>query len=185
MRRRNVLASVIAGTAILAATCGPSRAQSSASHRVSDLSFTGGAASAAAPSTSPSYRVTLAAVGDVPRGVPTLSGAAYSVSGGFVGTYPPPLEVANLRFAAPGSTRLAWNAEPSAGTYQVYRGAVGGPPAPCLAGPLTLREHVDPAAPAPGSGFQYLVTARNRLGEEGTAGNRSDGSARTTGAACP
>jgi hypothetical protein len=82
---------------------------------------------------------------------------------------------------APGSSlawsgpQLAWTADPSASSYNLYRGSLplvdgnldgladsyGSPFACGLTAPLAA----DPAVPALGSGFYYLVTGRNAVGE--------------------
>jgi len=82
---------------------------------------------------------------------------------------------------APGSSlawsgpQLVWTADPSASTYNLYRGnlplvdgnldgladSYGSPLACGLTAPLAA----DPAVPALGSGFTYLITGRNAIGE--------------------
>jgi hypothetical protein len=82
---------------------------------------------------------------------------------------------------APGSSlawsgpQLAWTADPSASSYNLYRGSLplvdgnldgladsyGSP----LACGLTFPLAADPAVPALGGGFFYLVTGRNTIGE--------------------
>jgi matrixin len=82
---------------------------------------------------------------------------------------------------APGSSllwsgpQLTWAADPASSTYNLYRGALplvdsdlngladsyGSPLACDLTAPLAA----DPAVPALGSGFTYLVTGRNAIGE--------------------
>jgi len=70
---------------------------------------------------------------------------------------------------------LMWAADPASSTYNLYRGdlplvdsnldgladSYGSPLACGLTAPLAA----DPAVPALGSGFTYLVTGRNALGE--------------------
>lgn len=142
---------------------------------------TGGAAMQSA-----SWSVRLDALGEAVPG-PVASSASFTVESGFVGAYPPPREVAGLRFAPASRVRLAWAAERSAGTYGVYRGPTTGVAGggSCLAGGLSGLTYDDPAVPAPGEGSFYLVTARNRLFEEGTKGARSDGTLRPHPAPCP
>ncbi|RMG43381.1 MAG: hypothetical protein D6718_12385, partial [Acidobacteria bacterium] len=134
---------------------------------------------------SASYRITLESVGEGLVGT-GLSSASYRMDGSFAGAYPPPGEVRGLRFAS--RTELRWDPERSVGTYDVYRDAVsslpGGQYGVCWQSGLADEKATDVEAPPPGTGRFYLVTARNRLQEEGPKGDRSDGSERG-GSACP
>jgi hypothetical protein len=104
----------------------------------------------------------------------------------FGNAYPPPGEVTGLQFT--DATTLAWSPEHSAGSYNVYRDALtaltGGGYGTCWE-QETPAATVTDADPVPaGNGFFYLVTAENRLGEEGTKGRDSDDALRG-GDACP
>ena len=90
---------------------------------------------------------------------------------GFIPAFAPPREVLNLRFT--GKDDLAWNHERSIGDYSLYRGLISALPGAygaCELSGLTLASATDPAAPPAGDGYFYLVTANNRLDEEGTKG---------------
>jgi hypothetical protein len=106
---------------------------------------------------------------------------------GFLGGLHPPGEVLNLRFIDP--IALAWDPEPSAGSYNLYRGSIGGAPGDpgaCLQPELpdTSTIDLDPAPPA-GQAWFYLVTVKNRLGENGTPGFDSQGAPRPDPSPCP
>ena len=85
----------------------------------------------------------------------------------------------NLRF--PAKTTLTWNPEISVGTYNLYRGDLAALPgnngAKVQTG-LTTPTATDSQTPAPGECLIYLVTASNRLNEEGTKGADSAGTPR-------
>lgn len=134
---------------------------------------------------SSSFRISLDAIGDAVQPM-RVSSSSYSVSGGFVGTYPPPGEVSGLRFK--NRTLLAWDGEPSTGAYNLYRdllGALtGGDFGQCFKRDLPDTDEPDAEVPGPGEGFFYLVTAKNRLEEEGTKGESSSGAYRG-GTSCP
>jgi len=71
-----------------------------------------------------------------------------------------------------------WDPEPSIGVYNLYRNAA------CLQQDLVNPSSSDAATPAAGQAYLYLVTAENRLREEGTRGYQSSGTERT-GVPCP
>jgi hypothetical protein len=106
---------------------------------------------------------------------------------GFVGSYPPPGEVLNLRFSN-GQT-LVWDADRAVGDYALYRSLVsdlyvldyGG----CHEHGITAETTTDSDAPPSTDGYYYLVTARNRLFEEGPKGYDSDEYPRANDAPCP
>ena len=152
---------------------GPARSQESPSFRLSESVLNaGGRPVNGAVATSASFRIELDALGD-------------AVSD-FVAVYAPPGEVTGLRFD--NHITLRWNAERSAGTYNLYRAglaslatlAYGGCTQTSIAGASTL--DTDPLAS--GAGYFYLVTVENRLAQEGTKGYRSDGIERG-GTVCP
>ena len=91
-----------------------------------------------------------------------------------------------MRFTS--ASAFGWNPEPSVGAYNVYRGLVSGLPSSygaCFASGLTAVSATDAATPAAGQCYFYLVTAENRLAEEGTLGKKSDGTPRPNASPCP
>lgn len=169
------------------ATGGVALAQTSASHRLTESVFNGGGDPwNGASGASASHRVKLDAVGDGLIAV-GLSSASFHMDGGFVDVYPPPGEVAHALFSS--KTTLVWDPEKSIGHYSVYRDSMGvlsgGGTGTCLASNLLSETATDAATPVAGTGFFYLVTARNRLLEEGTKGERSSGLERPNPAPCP
>ena len=133
----------------------------------------------------PHYRISLGTIGDAVARA-QLSSGSFRVDGGFVAAHPPPGEVKGLAFQ--DKATMLWSAEPSAGKYELYRNAISALPADfgaCLLPGLTLPTAGDAATPTPGSGYFYLATARNLLGEEGTTGYRSDGTQRANPTPCP
>ena len=104
-----------------------------------------------------------------------------------------PGEVLNQLFGDP--THLAWDALAGASAYNVYRGGLasfvdtdgdgaadgyGG----CLDAGLASPADIDAATPSAGTGYFYLVTARNPTGE-GSLGRASSGAARPNVSPCP
>jgi hypothetical protein len=172
---------------IALATIGAAQAQESASFRLKEhvLNAGGSPAGGATPG-SASYRVSLDALGEgvLPR---PMSSASFRLDGGFGAAYPPPGEVTGLRFL--DETTLAWNPERSVGLYNLYRdllGALSGSSAgACEQQGLAGETATDSDAVPVGDGYFYLVTAENRLGEEGTRGADSAGASRPTTGACP
>jgi hypothetical protein len=155
----------------------PAYAQESASFSLTEQSFN----AAGNPSDgivlgSASYRITLDAIGDSVQGGKLVS-ASFRLDGGFVGSFPPPEEVHDLRFI--DKDWLAWAPDGSAADYNLYRNGeclwhgISAPPAP------------DPEIPFPGLEFSYLVTAENLLSEEGTTGFDSAGYERANDSPCP
>jgi hypothetical protein len=82
---------------------------------------------------------------------------------------------------------LRWNPEKSVGVYNVYREPISSLPGAgtCLARGLQVTNYNEPTVPLSGTGYYYLITAENRLGEEGTKGFRSSGTERSNAFACP
>ena len=118
---------------------------------------------------------------------PVLAGSTYRLAGGFVGGYPPPGETRGLRFPDPDT--LEWDPEHSAGIYNLYREEFSTLPdlayGSCEQSGVVGETLDDTELPASGDGFFYLVTAKNRLGEEGTKGRDSAGAWRPNPSACP
>jgi hypothetical protein len=183
---RRVLRS-IAVLAMLQYVNATSFAQQSASFRIRESHINeGGNPIGGVTLASASYRVRLDAVGDsVARA--GLAAASYKLDAGFVAGYPPPGEALALRFTGP--QELSWDAERSVGAYDVYRDAMtalaGGATGACFQPDVSAENSSDASIPLNGEGFFYLVTARNRLGEEGTKGFRSGGVERPNPAPCP
>jgi len=171
---------------LLVALCGPASAQTSASFKLTERAINaGGHPLDAIRPASASYRITLGAIGDAAvRNA--LSSASYRGDGGFVGRYAPPGEVQGVRFL--DKTNLTWSHEPSVGTYNLYRNTLASLPGDfgsCYQSALVAPPFGEANAPAQGSGWHYLVTAKNRLREEGTKGRTSIGAERSNLASCP
>lgn len=179
MRRAIVILAVLA-------LGGTAAAQQSASFKLEEHAFNaGGDPSGGTVPASTGFRISLDAVGEAAAAGSPAS-ASFRMDAGFGSSYPPPDEVAGLRFA--DAQTLEWAAEKSTGAYNLYRDLISN-----LAGlgfgsclqqdlPGETATDVDPV-PA-NDGFFYLVTAENRLAEEGSKGSRSDGTERL-GAVCP
>ena len=162
-------------------------AQSSASYMISDHAFNcGGGPRGFLVPTSASYQITLDSIGEMVTGT-SLAGGSFRLEGSLASAHRPPGEVLGLDFT--DDTTLEWDAEPSIGEYQVYRDHLslltGGSTGVCLWWNVTAPIAVDSASPVAGQAYFYLVTARNRLDEEGTKGFRSDGWERPNPAPCP
>jgi hypothetical protein len=132
-----------------------------------------------------SHRVKLDAIGGtVASG---LASASHHLDGGFVASFPPPGEVAGLLFL--DSQTMVWSPDRAVGVYEVYRDPLSalasGATGACFAAGLASETTTDASVPMPGNGYFYLVTARNRLGEEGTKGYRSGGLERPNPLPCP
>lgn len=135
------------------------------------------------------FRIRLDAAGEPFAGLAMASaGNSLRMQGGFVAPYPPPGEVTNLRFAADTIT-LSWNAAPSNGGYSLYRGLVSSLPGlqygQCEQAAIASTSTTDAAGPSVGTGYFYLVTARNSVHDEGTKGYNSAGVERPNPAPCP
>lgn len=183
MRRAIVAAGLLlAGLAVP----GTARAQQSTSFRIYESSLNaGGHPGPAANPASTSFRLSLGSIGEI-SGPATLGSPSFRLDGGFGGHFPPPGEVPGLRFV--DRTTLAWSAERSAGSYNLYRDALGalagGGFGACFRQQLAATTTTDADPLGAGTGFFYLVTVENRLGEEGTKGPQSSGAERR-GTFCP
>ena len=158
-------------------------AQSSANYSIEQGTFNnGGNPSPILSSTN--YRISLDAIGDG-LAQTGLSSASYGMDAGFGPDYRPPGEVQNLRFTS--KTAFGWNPEPSVGKYSTYRGSLGSFAGygTCLHGGLISNADTDTSVPAVGSGYFYLVTARNRIAEEGPKGYNSSGTLDPNSSPCP
>jgi hypothetical protein len=172
--------------ALVALACLPARGQSSASYRLNEQSVNaGGDPRNGIVLVAPSYRVTFDSIGDPLAGAGWTS-TNYRIEAGFPAALAPPGEVGGLGFVS--STMLAWSPERSAQSYAIYRSTVDAldvSTGDCFASYVTGEGAIDSSAPTVGSAFFYLVTSRNRLGEEGTKGFRSDGTERANPDPCP
>jgi hypothetical protein len=165
----------------------PVLAQESASYKVKESVLNaGGHPKDGAILTSASYRIRFDSAGEgvVAAGVVSVS---FHMDGSFMGAYPPAGEVHGLLFS--NKTTMAWVAEKSTGTYNIYRDLMnilsGGGFGTCFAQGLTQPAGSEPNTPPMNNGWFYLVTAENRLREEGTKGDRSSGGQRGNPAPCP
>lgn len=183
MRVRSIRLAVLAGLLGLYSVC-PAAAQSSASYKIGEASFSNaGDPVNGVTLASAHFHIKLDSVGDSTV-LAGLSSASFRADGGFVSHYRPAGEVTSVRFTNP--TTLQWNAEPSAQWYEVYRAtSLPGTFGTCLANDLTTTTVADASTPSIGSRFFYLVTARNRLREEGTKGFGSSGAERPNTLPCP
>jgi len=186
-RRTRILAAIAAGSCLLALSP-RTGAQSSAGHVLEEHTFNAGGnpTDGAAPG-SAGHLLSLDSLGNsVAAGA--LSSASHDLDACFPAAYGPPGEVTHL---LPGPTKddLVWDPEPTVGSYSLYRGVIsdlgGGTYGTCGQSGLTeaIASDADPV-PA-GGGFYYLVTAVNRLDEEGTKGSDSAGTPRANPDACP
>ena len=164
----------------------PVAAQVGANFKIEEHTFNaGGRPEGGATASSVNFRISLDALGDGVVGR-ELSGASYSMDGGFVSAYLPPGEVNALRFDS--SQLFSWTAERSVGTYNVYKSPIGSLPGGfgvCFDSGITGTLAQDPTSPLPGEQWFYLVTARNRLAEEGSKGRQHDGTERGNPSPCP
>jgi hypothetical protein len=158
-------------------------AQSSANYQIEQGTFNNGG-NPVPELTSASYRVTLDAIGDG-LAATNLTSGSYEMDPGFPPAYAPPGEVLNLRFTS--KTQFGWNPEPSVGAYNTYRGDLGvfTGYGLCLHTGLTATSDTDAQTPAAGAGYFYLVTAENRINEEGIKGFNSGGTPDPNPAPCP
>jgi len=171
---------------LLVALGGHASAQTSASFKLTEQAVNaGGHPPDASRPASASFRISLGAIGDT-AGRNALSSASYRGDGGFVVRYTPPGEVQGVRFL--DKVNLTWNNEPSIGSYNLYRNTLASLPGnfgSCYQTALVGAAFSENDAPAQGSGWHYLVTAENRLREEGTKGHTSTGAVRNNLAPCP
>jgi hypothetical protein len=164
-------------------------AQTSPSYKLTESVFNAGG-NPAPVLTSTSYQMTLDSVGDSVSGA-DMSSASFNSSPGFPAAYPPPGEVATVTFT--DKTTLVWTPEGSTGTYNLYRGLLSELPLPtneygdCHTSGITATQATIAGDPDPGLGvcFIYLVTAENRLAEEGTKGTDSEGNPHPNLSPCP
>jgi hypothetical protein len=186
MRRRAAVPVLLAAGWLVLGGPGAAIGQESAGYNLEEHTLNAaGHPGAGTVMVSAGYRITLDAVGDAIAPV-GLASATFQMDGGFAVAYPPPGEVTGLLFGADGAS-ISWDVEPAAMTYNVYRDAIsalpGGLNGLCLQSGLTANAAKDPQTP--GTGWFYLVTSRNSLGEEGTKGFASSGVERANPGPCP
>jgi hypothetical protein len=184
MRKAKPIALGVLSLLALCAVARDTPAQSSTNYQNEEHTVNAGG-NPAPVLTSTNYSVTLSSIGDGLSGT-GMSSTGYSMDGGFPAPYPPPGEVLDLQFTS--KTSFGWDPEVSVGTYRVYRGLVSALSSgygACLTSGLALPLATDAATPSSGQCYFYLVTAENRLSEEGTLGMKSDGTPRPNTAPCP
>ena len=164
----------------------PVLAQESPSFKLTEHAFNaGGHPETGIVMVSPSFKVSLDSIGDavVKTG---LSGPSFRLDAGFASAFPPPGEVLGLGFT--DHATMYWNPERSAGTYNLYRGLLsdlsGLGYGTCLEHHIPGSGTTDPSVPSASDGFYYLVTAENRLDEEGSKGY-GDTAPRPNPSPCP
>jgi hypothetical protein len=162
-------------------------AQTSTSFKLEEQLFNaGGNPADGVVLTSTSFRITLDAIGEsaARRG---LGSDSLGLDGGFVPRYRPPGEVTALRFT--DAVTLVWKADGSVGWYNLYRDLMSNLSTlgygDCDQYDLTTETTTDTDAVPSDDGYFYLVTAKNRLGEEGTKGFDSDDVERPNLIPCP
>jgi hypothetical protein len=175
----------LAGLLLVAGTAA---AQTSASYRLDEYVLNaGGNPEGGLIPASAGFRMTLDALGEgiVALG---LASASYELDCGFVSPYLPPREVLDLVLLADDQT-LEWSPDRSAGVYHLYRDLLsalsptnaGACEQPDLPDETTSDGDTTPS----GDGYFYLVTAANRLGEEGTRGFKRPAEERPVATPCP
>ena len=172
---------------LTAAAAVPAVAQTSAHYRLTESAFnSGGDPRDASYAASAHHRVTLDAIGDVALAATDPRSASHHLSSGLVAAYLPPGEVLRISIRMDRTT-LDWTPEPSVGSYNLYRGtlaAIAPVFGSCLQSRIAGESWSDPASPSAGSGLFYLVTARNRLDEEGPKGYQGSGAERPNPEPC-
>lgn len=165
----------------------PVLGQTSAHYRLTESTFNaGGDPKDGSFAASAHYRVTLDAIGDAALAATDPHSASHRLSGGFVPAYLPPGEVLRLSLLADHRT-LSWTPEPSVGSYNLYQGKLSAIVplfGSCFESRIAGETWSDPGSPAAGNGYFYLVTARNRLDEEGSKGRQSSGAERPNPKPC-
>jgi len=174
------------GASIILASALSALAGQSTSYKLDEYVFNSGGnpIGGAIPSSS-GFRVSLDAIGEGIVG-PGPSSASFSMDGGFVSAYPPPGEVTDLVFT--DKQTIDWDSEKSVGVYNLYRDFISALPGQsygqCSQSDLASSTATDGDVPPITTGYMFLVTAENRLGEHGTKGFASS-SAERLGNLCP
>ena len=165
----------------------PALAQQSAGYQLTEHTFNqGGRPQDGVAATSTSFAITLDAIGDT-TGFAEPTSASYGVTPGFVTAFGPAGEVLDLTFD--DATTISWDEQPNATGYNIYShdlGSLSGTDnGGCLESTVPDNSYMAVGTPAATEGFFYLVTAINRLAEEGTPGSDSQGTERGNAGACP
>lgn len=183
MKNRFILATALtAGLAFL-----PAFAQQSVSYRIREFVVNeGGHPNQGSSLVSSSYHLKLDSIGDG-LNAQSLRSGSFRSDAGFAGRYPAPGEAQGLAYT--DKSTMVWRPDRSVGTYNVYRGTVESLPGlafgTCFARALPGETVTEANEPPEGSGWFYLVTAENRLWEEGTKGSQGSGVPRGNPAPCP
>lgn len=149
-------------------------AQESASHKLrAPVLNSGGQPLNGSTAVSAGFRMRADAIGE--SAVSSFGASpSYTLGAGFLQSFPAPGEVDNLRL--PDTMTLAWDPEPLADRYRLYRAGPMGSPmgvAPmgaCLQSGISGTGTTDPVLPAPGRAYFYFVNAVNVMGVEGPDG---------------
>lgn len=181
------IARLSAAALTLALWCTPfSQAQSSTSFEIDGAVLNGGGRpEQGTTAQSTSYSVRTDAIGEAFSAV-AMSSPSFQLSSGFLPGYAPVGEVGGLVFF--NKDQLAWLITPNAASYSGYRDAISTLPGnygACAVTDLASPDWFDPTVPSAGTGLFYLVTAVNRIGEEGTKGFTSSGAVRSNVSPCP
>jgi hypothetical protein len=172
---------------LIGATASVAVAQQSTSYRLTEHALNaGGRPADGVVASSTNYRVSLESIGDT-VGHGTVTSASYAGDGGFVPPYAPPVEVDGLRFT--DKDTLIWHAMGSARVFNLYRdglSTLGGlTVGTCLVREIPMTTTDDATLPPPDAAYVYLLSAVNRLDEEGTLGAATPGDIRVPTTACP
>jgi hypothetical protein len=183
MHRRLALSVIIV---TLAAGASWAVAQQSANFKLTEFTLNaGGDPLNGSSAASPSWKISLDALGDAILGVGTSS-ASWHMDSGFVDVYRSAGEVQKVRWTS--STLLNWDPEKSVGVYNLYRDLIGNLPGAfgnCFQSSVTGESWTDASIPGLNTAWFYLVTAENRLSEEGTKGYSTGGAERPNPSPCP
>jgi hypothetical protein len=176
----------LASLLLVVSLSGVAFAQTSAGFKLQEQTFNnGGNPLQGSVLTAAHYKVKLDAIGGGAVGA-RIGSASYHLDAGFVAAYAPPGEIGGVSFSS--KTTLTWSPERSVGAYEVYRNtllALPGDFGSCFASALPSETSTDASNPSAGTGYFYLITARNRLREEGTKGFRTGGAERSNTVPCP
>ena len=162
---------------ILLLVVSPALAQQSASFKLEEHTFNaGGNPNQGVFPASASFRFTLDSLGENAVAI-GLTSPSFQLDSGFPTAYPPPAEVEGLLLT--DNVTLVWNIEKSIGSYNLYKDLLSSLSTlnygTCTQEDIADETTTDVAVPSSGNGFFYLVTAENKLTEEGTKGACVDG----------